>query len=169
MVSQKDSIQNGYDSKVIKTTGTTVFESTNNIWIPGESISTTVTFPKYIVSTQIISAHQIYNVTSFGLPVYVGYSYKVGNHLYFEESIGAIFSYQQAKQKSSNFSLPDPTIRTMGVKIAIRPQIRYQFNCFGVSLSSNMGYDLLPALNWNGITRSRYYPDIRVGVHFMLK
>lgn len=109
---------------------------------------------------------QVYNQTSFSLPLYIGYTQKLYNKIYLDANAGMIISYQQAKKMSSDVNAPDETIRNVGLKLCIRPQIRYQFGQFGVSISSNLGYDLVPTLNWNGITRKRLFSEIGVGIHY---
>jgi hypothetical protein len=158
-------IPNGYDSSIIKVPGPDVLDSNMNP-IPGDSIFQTITTPKYILSTEYYSARQVYNLTSIGVPINFGYSFSIKNNLYFDGFAGLILNYQQAKLKSTDPLLIDPTIRNFGLKIMFRPQIRYQLNHFGISLNSNFGFDSKPSLNWQNIQQKRFYTELGIGFHY---
>lgn len=113
-----------------------------------------------------VDERQLYNQMSLSVPLYFGYSQKIKDHFYFDIDGGVLLSYQQAKLVSTNSNIPDPTIRNFGVKLCVRPQIRYQFDHFGISISSNFGYDLMPTLNWSGVTRKRFYSEFGIGIHY---
>lgn len=110
---------------------------------------------------------QLYNQTSISIPLYFGYNFKINDNWFVDVNGGIVLSYQQAKRVSSDPQIPDPIIRSFGFKTCIRPQIRYQFNDhFGISISSNFGYDFVPTLNWESVARKRIYSEFGIGFHY---
>lgn len=130
------------------------------------TIADTTLVPQFKILENKYLGKQVYNQTSFSIPLYAGYSKKIFNNFYFDANAGVIFSYQQAKLITSDLYTPDQTIRNIGIKLCLRPQIRYQFGKFGVSLSSNFGYDIVPTLKWTTIPYKRIFSDFGVGIHY---
>jgi hypothetical protein len=143
--------QNGYDSIIIDT-----------------SLNTVIHLP-HLDSTYTNSRlQQFYNITNLSIPVYFGYTQHIFKGVFLDATAGALLSYQTAKFITSDLNSSSPTVRSFGVKMCVRPQLRYQFNRFGISISSNFGYDFIPTLNWTGISRKRSYVEFGIGLHFQL-
>ncbi len=109
---------------------------------------------------------QVYSQTGFSIPFYIGYTQQIRSKFYLDATAGFLFSYQQAKLVTTDLYPITQTVHNLGFKLCIRPQIRYQFGKFGVSVGSNLGYDLAPALNWDGVKRKRLFSEIGVGIHY---
>ena len=148
----QDSIQTGFDSTMVIN--------------PQDSTVSWNVYPVYQIDSLLVSNNQFYNQSSISIPLYIGYTQQLKTNWYFDATGGILLSYQQAKKISSDPLVPDPTIRSMGIKVCVRPQIRYQLNQFGISISSNFGYDLIPTLNWNGVNKKRMYSEFAIGVHY---
>lgn len=145
----------GIDSMIIPS------DTTGN---PGD---TTIYFTVYDSSLVDVVYDQIYSQSSISIPIYLGYNYKINDKWFIDVNGGLMFSYQKAIRISSDPLVPDPTIRSFGLKGCIRPQIRYQFNeKFGVSINTNLGYDFIPAMNWTGTSRTRLYSEFGIGIHY---
>ncbi len=134
--------------------------------IIGTDSTTNPTTYIYSYQTTKVTHTKLYNQSAISIPLYIGYSHKFNDHFYLDGNAGILLSYQQAKMVSSDKLIPAVMIRTMGMKMCIRPQLRYQFGNFGVTLSSNFGYDLKPTLNMTGITRKRLYTEVGIGLFY---
>lgn len=132
------------------------------------TLNVVISVPNFDTLQTNVVAHQHYSVSNFSIPLYFGYTQKIYKNIFLDATAGALIGYQSAKLIANDLNLIAPTIHSFGVKACIRPQLRYQFNRFGVSVSSNFGYDLIPTLNWNGINRKRSYVEFGVGLHFNL-
>lgn len=131
---------------------------------PGD---TTIYYTVYDSTLVDVIYNQTYSQFSICIPIYFGYNYEINDKWFIDINGGIILSYQQAKRISSDPQIPDPTIRSFGVRGCVRPQIRYQFNDkFGVSFSSNFGYDFVPTMKWSIISRTRIYSEFGIGIHY---
>jgi hypothetical protein len=114
-----------------------------------------------------VKQDQLYKVASFQIPLYFGYSFAITDSWKLDLNGGILLAYQSGKQINSDPLVPTPMLRSFGFKTSFRPQLRYQLtNQFGISLHSNFGYDLRPALNWTETKRTRMYSELGVGLHF---
>jgi hypothetical protein len=122
--------------------------------------------PKYENTSSTNVLQNRYSVTGITLPIYLGFSTKLNNNFYLDLNTGLLIGYQQAKLLSGTSNINDPKLNHFGMKVCLRPQVRYQFKKIGVSLNTSIGYDIIPAMNWSGVKRSRIYSNFGVGFHY---
>lgn len=93
---------------------------------------------------------------SIAVPVYFTLSFPLTQKLNMELNGGMRFSYVSNKLSSNDFSLPVPTFKSVGIRATLRPQIIYRMdNGMGIGGYLNAGYDVIPAVEWESIKRSR--------------
>lgn len=93
---------------------------------------------------------------SVAVPVYFTLAFPLSSKLNLELNGGMRFSYVSNKLSSNDFSLPVPTFKSVGIRATLRPQIIYRMdNGMGIGGYLNTGYDVIPAVQWESIKRSR--------------
>ncbi|MBI1836740.1 MAG: hypothetical protein HYR91_05690 [Flavobacteriia bacterium] len=130
---------------------------------------TEVLNPNYSLLQKMMNLNNVYSVFNLSIPLYFGFTQKINTHAYFDLNAGLMLNYQSVKLSSGSKGVYDPVIRNFGATICLRPQFRYQFNQFGISLNSLLGYSLNPALNWGDVARKRIYTNFGIGLHYNLR
>jgi hypothetical protein len=93
---------------------------------------------------------------SVALPVYFTLNFPLSQKLGLEVNGGVRISYVSNKLSSNEYSLPTPTFKSVGIRATLRPQVIYALdNGMGIGGYLNTGYDVIPAVQWESIKRSR--------------
>ena len=71
-------------------------------------------------------------------------------------SAGARFSYLNLKTVSDNVLVPTPNYSKFGLSLLLRPELRYDFNRFGIGLYATTGYNAITGMSWETHNRNRY-------------
>jgi hypothetical protein len=108
---------------------------------------------------------QLINHFSVAVPVYFNVNVFTAGKWSMKVNAGMRFSYVSNKLMSNPYNLPAPDFKSFGLRGSLRPQILYTTDSgFGIGGYVNVGYDLIPAVQWSGITRSRV--DLGAGLLF---
>ena len=122
--------------------------------------------PKYGNTTLTNALQNRYSVIDISLPIYLGFSTKLNKQFYLDVNSGFLMGYQKGKLLSGTANINDPKFNHFGLKVCLRPQIRYEFKNVGISINTSIGYDILPAMNWSGVKRNRFYSNFGLGFHY---
>lgn len=122
--------------------------------------------PNYENTTLTNILQNRYSVTGITLPIYLGFSTKLNKLFYLDVNSGFLIGYQKARLLSGTANINDPKFNHFGLKVCLRPQIRYEFKNVGISINTSIGYDVIPAMNWSGVKRNRFYSNVGIGFHY---
>lgn len=110
-------------------------------------------------------------VFSLSVPLYFRFSQPVIGNFIVDINAGVVLGYQKSVSKTGSGSLsgsvPQET-HAFGMKLVLQPQLRYQFGQLGVSVFTNLGYDLFPAVRYTGFRPLQLFGTVGVGLHWKL-
>lgn len=123
-------------------------------------------------------------VFAVNIPLYFRYSEPIIGNFIMDINAGVVLAYQKSVNKmvpippdgappletdtATAFGSVPQTTHSFGAKLIFQPHLRYQFNQFGVSVFTNIGYDLLPAVRYEGYKPLQLFGTIGVGLHWEL-
>ena len=110
----------------------------------------------YDMFVNSIDNESVIKSVSISIPVYFTYEKALGSHLSLMVSAGARFSYLNLKTVSENILVPTPNYSKFGLSLLLRPELRYDFNRFGIGLYGTTGYNAVTGMNWETHNRHRY-------------
>jgi hypothetical protein len=126
-----------------------------------DSIYATDTMPKLLENRN--------QVLSINIPFYFNYSHSIIGNLMFDCNAGIVLGYQKTRilAVDTEHHTPQET-QAFGVKVVLQPQLRYQFDRLGVSVFTNLGYDLSPAVRYEGYKPLQIFGTVGAGLHWKL-
>lgn len=110
----------------------------------------------YSFSKQIVNYETRINTVSITVPIYLTYERAISNNLSFMLSGGVKLSYLKQKILTESASFPQPSYSNFGLSLLIRPEIRYDFNRFGIGMYFSSGYNSLTGMDWDSFNRQRF-------------
>jgi hypothetical protein len=121
-----------------------------------DSVIDSILVDLYGPSEQSYKQTQFINHFSIAVPFYFTKYFALGKKLGMEVNGGLRFSYVSNKLSMNFYSLPEPKFKSVGIRVSLRPQLIYMLdNGIGIGGYVNAGYDLIPAISWDNIKRSR--------------
>lgn len=121
-----------------------------------DSVIDSILVDLYGPSEQSYKQTQFISHFSVAVPVYFTKYFALGQKLGMEVNGGLRFSYVSNKLSMNFYSLPEPKFKSVGIRASLRPQVIYMLdNGIGIGGYVNAGYDLIPAISWDNIKRSR--------------
>jgi len=119
----------------------------------------------YTSDTTKTESTQLSQVRTIGIPLFVT------RHIMFSEkwgllvNAGAVFNLYKVTLGTAN-GIPPPTINDFSVNVVARLQLTYKWSNWMLSAGLNGGWDLKPALMYQGLDRKRYFLTPQIGLHF---
>lgn len=134
-----------------------------------DSIIDSIVTVNYITEIAESNVAQKINYSVFSLPIYGSFS--IFNKGYWSSSLmaGIRLNYNKATVTNLYEGIPGalistPEIKQFGLSVALRPEITYSFDKFGLGVYLNTSFDLIPITRWTDIDKQRY--DFGGGVVF---
>lgn len=107
-----------------------------------------------------------FSSSSISIPILFSYSMAFGKHWNLDLMTGGMLHFQQVRFKLSENPVNQLISSTnMGFRFCLKTHVRYQWDHWGVSLSSNFGYDI-GSPKFNSSKRQRSVLDVGVGLHY---
>jgi len=120
-----------------------------------DSIIDTLYVEEYNLTTTTIEQSQFIRHTSFALPLTFNWNlYTKGKWNYGLATVVRL-SYVNNKLVSNEQNLEIPEFKKFSARLSLRPQVMYSFDEFALGAYLNVGYDLIPTLQWTDIQRNR--------------
>jgi hypothetical protein len=133
--------------------------------IQQDSIIDTLYYANYDIQSNEVEKDQQLKHLSFAVPVFVKLNlYQKGNWN-LDLDAGLRFAYVKNSLVSNDFNLDAPQFKSFAIRANLRPQIVYKIGAIGLGAYVNAGFDLIPAVQWNGVKRNR----IDYGAGIMLR
>jgi hypothetical protein len=149
------------DSSIVNYLYTYVIDS-------NQIIIDSIAHPVYDSLTTFTPLHSNYSLFSFALPIYYQFSLPLKSNIWLDLNAGFSINYQRSKILTSDLLSSEHHVNSLGLKACLRMQLRYQFNQFGVSITSNFGYNFKPTQSWVGVERKRIYLGVGLGLHYLI-
>ena len=120
-----------------------------------DSIIDTIISPNYFVLQSEYNQNQRIQHNSFAIPIYLSLNlFSKGNWKMYLNT-GLRISYVQNKLVSNPLGMIEPDFKSVGLRVNIRPEITYSLEKFGIGCYVNLGYDMIPAIQWTDVKRTR--------------
>lgn len=130
-----------------------------------DSIIDSMMVATYSYSYTLKVFEEMINHFSIAIPLYFNVNVFTEGKWSMKVNAGMRFSYVSNKLVSNPNNLPNPEFRSFGLRGSLRPQILYTTDSgFGIGGYVNVGYDIIPAVQWSEITRNRI--DLGAGLLF---
>lgn len=122
-------------------------------------------FNLYTSDTTKTVSTQLSQVRTIGIPLFVTRQFMFSEKWGLLVNAGAVFNFYKVTLGTSN-GLAVPTINDFSINVAARLQLTYKFGNWMLSAGVNGGWDMKPALMYQGLDRKRYFLTPQIGLHF---
>ncbi len=122
-------------------------------------------FNSYSSDTTKTESTQLSQVRTIGIPLFVTRQFMFSEKWGLLVNAGAVFNFYKVTPGTSN-GLAVPTINDLSINVAARLQLTYKFGNWMLSAGVNGGWDMKPALMYQGLDRKRYFLTPQIGLHF---
>ena len=122
-------------------------------------------FNSYTSDTTKTASTQLSQVRTIGIPLFVTRQFMFSKKWGLLVNAGAVFNFYKVTLGTSN-GLAAPTINDFSINVAARLQLTYKFGNWMFSAGVNGGWDMKPALMYQGLDRKRYFLTPQIGLHF---
>lgn len=122
-------------------------------------------FNLYTSDTTKTAFTQLSQVRTIGIPLFVTRQFMFSEKWGLLVNAGAVFNFYKVTLGTSN-GLPAPTINDFSINLAARLQLTYKRGNWMFSAGVNGGWDMKPALMYQGLDRKRYFLTPQIGLHF---
>lgn len=146
------------------------FELIPNDSLPPDTIFYTITdsldIPVYETVTTDSTEQSSFVSSSISIPFLFSYSFSLTDRLNLDLLGGGTLRFQQIKFRENNNPLNQQIMyNKMGISLCLKTHLRYQWDHFGVSVSTNFGYDF-GSPGFVSSQRKRFLVDLGLGVHY---
>lgn len=120
-----------------------------------DSIIDTLYVPNYGVGSTATNQEQIIQHVSYAIPIFMSINLLYKGNWKVNLNTGLRISYVQNKLVSNPLGMLEPGFKSVGLRVNIRPEITYSLEKFGIGCYVNLGYDMIPAIQWTDVKRTR--------------
>lgn len=140
----------GYQWNAIRKLETYYFKDQEAI--SGGGTTTTLDTNDYTVSQ--ITESQNMHVSSLVLPFGMGYSTKLNTKVDFRLAAVAEMSFGKLKKEKDNWELSNPSFRSVGLNLSIRPELNYSFGKMKLGIYGTINQPIRNQLVWTNFSYS---------------
>lgn len=132
-----------------------------------DSIIDSIVTVNYITEIAKSDAAQKINYNVFSLPIYGSFSLLNKGNWNSSVLAGVRLSYTKTSVTNFYEGIPEalistPEVKQFGLSVALRPEITYSFDKFGLGVYLNTSFDLIPITRWSEFDKKRF--DLGGGV-----